>query len=365
MLWNARRAKNDEFYTQYADIEREIGAYLEYDSDAFRGKTVLLPCDVPGKSNFTNYFALNFGRLGLKRLVSTSLSNKTDPGTLSKDPTLFGFEPEQERIVTSFPQGQIWEMEKPLADGAGLEAIDFSSGNLLGSGDFRSGELAELRNQADFVITNPPFSLFREFLDWLISGDVKFSIIGNMNAITYKEVFPLFKANKLWLGATGNDRDMVFEVPDGTPIATSDREKAAQLGYVGNFTRLGNSCWFTSIEHGVRHSFLELRTQEENLIDHQVVRRVGYREYDNYRAIDVPRTSAIPSDYRGIMGVPITFLVKYNPDQFEILGSQRWAKSPDLEEIYCGEKSAQTDMRTMVDGRETYDRIFIRNKAFC
>lgn len=179
-----------------------------------------------------------------------------------------------------------------------------------------------MRNEADFIITNPPFSLFREFLKWIMDGGKQFSVIGNMNAITYKEVFPLIKNNRVWLGGTGFVSDMVFAVPEGAKIKDSDRQKAARLGYIGNYTRLGNSCWYTNIEHGKRHQPLSLMTMADNIkfSRHNDIRGKEYQKYDNYDAIEVPYTDAIPSDYDGIMGVPISFLDKYCPEQFNITG---------------------------------------------
>lgn len=193
---------------------------------------------------------------------------------------------------------------------------------LEGDGDFRSPEVTKLRDEADIVITNPPFSLFREFLAWVMTGSKQFSMIGSMNAIGYKEVFPLLKDNKAWLRATGNGRDMVFGVPKGAVVAEKDRQKAARLGYKGDYTRLGNSCWFTNIEHGRRHEPLPLMTMADNLrfSRHKDLREHGYQHYDNYDAIEVSYTDAIPSDYDGVMGVPISFLDKYCPEQFKIVG---------------------------------------------
>ena len=186
-----------------------------------------------------------------------------------------------------------------------------------------------LRNEADIIITNPPFSLFREFLAWIMETEKQFSIIGNMNAITYKEVFPLIKDNKMWLGATGNGKDMVFAVPEGAVVNEKDREKAARLGYVGNYTRLGNSCWYTNIEHGRRHQPLPLMTMEENIkfSKHKEIRERGYQQYDNYEAIEVPFTDAIPYDYKDVMGVPISFLDKYCPEQFEIVNANDYRRT--------------------------------------
>ena len=232
---------------------------------------------------------------------------------------------------------------------------------LNGDGDFRSNECVELLKQSDIVVTNPPFSLFREYIKQLFDYNKKFVIIGNMNAITYKEVFPIIKDNKLWLGATGNGSDMVFAVPNGMEIAESDRQKAARLGYVGNYTRLGNSCWFTNLDHGRRHQPLPLMTMEDNLkySKHREIKgKKAYDKYDNYDAIEVPFTNAIPSDYGGVMGVPISFLDKYNPNQFEIIGGSANGQVPD--KIKIGGFSIYNN--PISGGRKIYQRVFIRTR---
>lgn len=323
-LGAAKAAKQDEFYTQWADIEREMNAYLEYDPDAFRDKTVLLPCDDPEWSNFTKYFALHFADFGLKKLISTSYAPNSNAGAAFYSPTLFELEGPAYDAAKSLERGRRFTLTREDITGDGHVDIDDLSWEYLeGDGDFRSREVSELRDEADFVITNPPFSLLRTFVPWLVEGDVRFAIIGNMNAITYREVFPLIKENRLWKGATGNSTDMVFEVPEGMDISEADRLKAERMGYKGNFTRLGNACWFTNIDHGRRHEPLQLMTMAENtkFSRHKEVRGVGYERYDNFEGLEVPFVDAIPSDYEGVMGVPITFLDKYNPDQFEILGS--------------------------------------------
>ncbi|MBG6084402.1 adenine-specific methyltransferase EcoRI family protein [Zhihengliuella flava] len=328
-LTAAKKAKNDEFYTQWADIEREMNAYLEYDPDVFRGKTVLLPCDDPEWSNFAKFFALHFSDYGLKKLISTSYAPNSNPNV--KDvyaPTLFEFDDPKFDETKTRENGKKFVLDANDLNGDGRVDIDDLTWEYLeGDGDFRSPEVTELRDEADFVITNPPFSLFRDFLGWLVEGDVRFSIVGNSNAITYREVFPLIKGNKLWKGATANSTDMVFGVPKGTAVKEADRQKAERMGYASNdeydFTRLGNSCWFTNIEHGRRHEPLQLMTTADNakFSRHKDVRDSNYATYDNFEAIEVPYVDAIPSDHQGIMGVPITFLDKYNPDQFEILGT--------------------------------------------
>ena len=323
-LANAKSAKNDEFYTQYHDIEREVEAYLEYDQDVFRGKTILLPCDDPEWSNFTRYFAQNFERLGLKKLISTSYAyvSKRFKGPIQL--TLFETESPQFDANKTQTHGKIFELTKDITGDGRININDLEWNYLDGDGDFRSKEVSKLRDEADVIITNPPFSLFRDFLDWIVRANKKFLIIGNMNAITYKEIFPLIKDNKVWLGATGFVTDMVFGVPEGTIVKESDKRKAERLGYIGNYTRLGNSCWFTNIDHGRRHQPLQLMTMEDNLkfSRHKDIKgKPYYDHYDNYDAIEVPYTDAIPSDYDGVMGVPISYLDKYCPEQFDIIGT--------------------------------------------
>ena len=338
----AKAAKNDEFYTQWNDIENEMQAYLQYNRNVFRGKTVLLPCDDPGASNFTKYFMKNFDRFGLKKLISTSYAPASNPAITEKGQTLLDFElgedqDEKFNEEDTWHRGRIYVLEQGAdtnADGK-LDKEDAKWDYLEGDGDFRSEEVTKLRDEADIVVTNPPFSLFREFLAWLVEGEVKFAVIGNSNAITYKEVFPLIKENHLWLGATGNTTDMVFRVPQGAAVKESDKAKAARLGYLSTetatYTRLGNSCWFTNIQHGRRHESLVLMTMEDNLIyGSKRVREIAYAKYENYDAIEVPETKGIPSDYNGIMGVPISFLDKYNPDQFEIIKFRHGDDGKDL-----------------------------------
>ena len=319
----------------------------------FRGKTVLLPCDDPEWSNFTRYFAAKFDELGLKKLISTSYAPESKRYGTAYQPSLFEqgapqFDPNKTNI-----KGKIFVLDKDMSGDGRINIDDLEWTYMEGDGDFRSAEVTRLRDEADFIITNPPFSMFREFLAWIMEGEKRFAVIGNMNAITYKEVFPLIKANKIWLGATGNGNDMVFGVPEGTKVDDKDRQKAARLGYVGNYTRLGNSCWFTSIEHGRRHEPIPLMTMADNVrySKHKEIRDKGYEHYDNYDAIEVPFTEAIPSDYDGVMGVPISFLFKYCPEQFEILGCNRGINQ-DPDGIY-GRSS-------YIHGNEVFKRLFIR-----
>jgi hypothetical protein len=325
-LTSAKNAKNDEFYTQWADIEREMNAYLEFDPNVFRGKVILLPCDDPEWSNFAKYFALHFADFGLGKLISTSFAADSKPSNLTYQPTLFEAQDPKYDVNKTRAKGKKFVLERKDINRDGVVNIeDLQWEYLEGDGDFQSDEVTALRNEADFVVTNPPFSLARKFVGWLTEGNVKFSIVGNNFATTYKEVFPLIQRNQMWKGATANSSDMVFGVPKGTPVKSSDKLKAQQLGYPAtdehDFTRLGNSCWFTNIDHGRRHEPLQLMTMAENLrySRHKEIKALGYRKYDNFDAIEVPFVDAIPSDYDGMMGVPVTFLDKYNPDQFEIL----------------------------------------------
>lgn len=316
-LGAAKAAKNDEFYTQYADIQKEINAYLEYNPDTFRDKTVLLPCDDPEWSNFTRFFAQNFERLGLKRLISTSYAVESKKYK-DYEPTLFEtesplFDADKTRI-----KGKIFELTRDTNGSGRIDIDDLEWHYLDGDGDFRSPEVCALRDQADIIVTNPPFSLFREFLAWCAGRNKLFLIIGNMNAVSYKEVFPLIKANKLWYGPSISSGDREFMVPDSYPVEASgwrvdDKGK--------KYIRVKGVRWFTNLEHGRRHEPMKLMSMKDNLRfgKHKDLIEKGYLNYDNYDAMDVPYADAIPSDYEGVMGVPITFLDKYCPEQFEIV----------------------------------------------
>ena len=321
-LTKAKAAKNDEFYTQFYDIETEMEAYLDYNRDVFRGKTVLLPCDDPEWSNFTRYFAQNFEALGLKKLISTSFAPESKTYKCGYQLSLFETEsPKFDKDKTK-THGKIFVLTEDTTGDGVINLDDLQWDYLEGDGDVRSEEVTRLRDEADIIVTNPPFSLFREFVAWIMETKKEFVIIGNQNAITYKEIFPLLMHNQIWLGATGFSRDMVFGVPEGTVVKEADKKKAERLGYVGNYTRLGNSCWFTNIEHGRRHQPLRLMTKDENIrfSKHKEIKGRGYTKYDNYDAIEVNYYDAIPSDYDGIMGVSVTYLDKYCPEQFEIVG---------------------------------------------
>ncbi len=359
-LGSARSAKYDEFYTQYGDIEKEMNAYLEFNPKVFKNKTVLLPCDDPEWSNFTKYFAQNFEKLGLKKLISTSYARNSKYVEDLFPPSLFETESSNFDAIKSEMNGRIFTLTRDVNKDTKIDFKDLEWDYLQGDGDFRSSELIQLRNEADIVITNPPFSLFREFLSWIIEGKCDLVILGNMNAVGYKEVFPLIKENKIWLGATRNGvGSMWFEVLHSAPDKTGQKIVDGK-----KYQTVGSSAWFTTLDHGLRHQPLILMTESDNRKFNKTreFKEKGYPKYDNYDAIEVAQVQTIPSDFEGVMGVPITFLSKYNPEQFEILGSRRWAKSKLLESIYCGDKTLETDFSTFVQGRETYDRIFIRHR---
>ena len=380
----ARTAKNDEFYTQWADIEREMNAYLEFDRDVFRGKVILLPCDDPEWSNFAKFFALHFMDFGLKKLISTSFAPDSNPAGAFYEPTLFeAADPRFDAAKTRL-NGKKFVLEQKDINGDGIVNIDDLQWEYLeGNGDFRSPEVTALRDEADMVITNPPFSQFKAFISWLIDGGVKFSAIGSSNAVTYNEIFPLVRCNQVWKGATANNTDMVFRVPIGVEVKDADREKAARMGYpsdeTSTYTRMGNSCWFTNIDHGRRHEALQLMTETDNIkfSKHKELRGIGYQRYDNYDAIEVPFVDAIPADYDGLMGVPITFLDKYNPDQFEIVGTLEssdpknpgrtyWYTAQDQKDAYVRRfgkpGTIPLNMSGVVNDVKVFKRILIRRK---
>jgi hypothetical protein len=326
-LTEARRAKKDEFYTQFGDIEKEINAYIEYNPNVFKGKTILLPCDDPEWSNFTKYFAQNFERFGLKKLISTSYAVESKTYKEGYQLTLFEKDaPQFDRKKTKI-KGKIYTLDHDITGDGKINVDDLEWHYLQGDGDFRSDEVIKLRNEADIIITNPPFSLFRNFLAWIVEANKQFVIIGNMNGITYKEVFPHIKNNKVWLGATNFNKGMYFKVPSDFVYADTYKFEREQNGVQVN--RVPGVCWFTNLDHGRRHQPLPLMTMSENLKFKKEIRgKESYDHYDNYEAIEIPVTKAIPSDYEGIMGVPITFLDKYSPEQFEILGSDAYDGTP-------------------------------------
>lgn len=346
-LSKAKSAKNDEFYTQYADIQKEVNAYLEYNPDVFRGRTILLPCDDPEWSNFTKFFAQNFEEFGLKKLISTSYAPESKK-ILSWQPTLFETENPNYDADKSKTQGKIFVLDHDTNANGTIDIDDLEWSYLQGDGDFRSAEVKALRDEADIIITNPPFSLFREFMAWIMEAEKQFVIIGNINAVTYKEVFPLIKDNKLWIGATmtGTGQHW-FKIPDWYNNGLIKTIEGVR------YATIGGACWFTNLDHGRRHQPIQLMSMEDNLkfSKHKEIKEKGYQKYDNYDAIEVSFTDAIPSDYEGMMGVPISFLDKYCPEQFEIIG------------VFNHGKDGPWDFATAtVDGVEKYKRLAIRKK---
>lgn len=357
----AQRVKNDEFYTQFNDIAAEITAYYEYNHDVFRNKIILMPCDDPERSNFVKFFATNFKRYGIKALISTSYAKS---GT-NKLTDIAKNSPYYDASKHN-THGKLFVMTGDMNNDGLIDSDDVSFQKYLeGDGDFRSAEVTKLRDEADIVVTNPPFSLFREFLKWIIDGKKQFIILGNKNAIGYKESFSLIKENKMWLGTTSPKE---FITPSGSTKKIS-----------------GLTRWFTNLDHGIRHEEMLLDTMANNLHFNKSLKKKltkygssnHYPKYDNYDAIEIPIVKCIPSDYKGIMGVPISFLDKYNPEQFEIVG-----KTSDLElsKTYSffqmpssakikQYKNDNTNWRAqnayfVVEGKPVscYMRIFIRNK---
>ena len=351
-LGHAKAAKNDEFYTQLPDIEHEMQAYVDWNPDVFRDQVILMPCDDPEWSNFTRYFALNFQLFGIRKLISTSYAPDAKAAKYGVQASLFPIEEDDPKFDRTKWQthGRIFILDRDVNGDNRIDIDDLQWEYLDGDGDFRSKEITRLRDEADIIITNPPFSLFRDFLKWIVDGGKQFSIIGNMNAITYKEVFPLLKDNKIWLGNGFTDGNAFF----ATPNAQKYGEGVLQDDGLVKFR---NCCWFTNIELGKRHEPLPLMTMADNLkfSRHKELRgKKEYQRYDNYDAIEVPYTDAIPSDYTGIMGVPISFLDKYCPEQFKIVGiTKTWfggANKIYPEQIQVSKNGKESRVTKLNDG---------------
>ena len=379
-LTAARTAKKDEFYTRYVDIQKEVEAYLEFDEDTFRNKVVYCNCDDPFESNFFKYFAANFNRLGLKKLITTSYDGSPIAGVQLTFDDYFNGNGKREK-----PKSISVEIEEVTdLDGDGAAGIDdvklflernpHTHTSLMQGGDFRSAECVELLKQADIVVTNPPFSLFKEYVTLLVKHLKKFLIIGNTNAITYKEIFPLIKENRLWLGCTNFNVGMFFEVPDDwEKFHHIDEETGKKIA------RVSTSCWYTNLDHGRRHQPLKLMTMADNLkFSKNLKGKAAYERYDNYDAIEVGRYKEIPSDYDGVMGVPVTFLDKYNPDQFEIVGTlessdpdnpyrTRWYSAQDQKDAFFRRFGKQgtipLNMSGVINDVKVFKRILIRHRT--
>lgn len=342
-LNKASVAKKDEFYTQLTDIEKEMRYYRDY----FRGKTVLCNCDDPYESNFFKYFAMNFNSLGLKKLIATCYV--TSPFMYTQL-SLFGDDESGDTRDDAKPyKVEITEVSDENGDGridlADVEYLLRNKKNMLslleGDGDFRSAECISLLKQCDVVVTNPPFSLFREYVAQLMEYSKDFIIIGNQNAITYKEIFPLFMQNKIWYGASIHSHGRDFRVPDNYPLQAYEF-RTDENGY--RYINVKGVRWFTNIDYKERH---------DPLILYRNYTPEDYPKYDNYDAIEVSKTTDIPVDYDGIMGVPISFMDKYSPEQFEIIGLDR----------YTVPKEYLVGGRVAIDGKPRYARILIRKRA--
>lgn len=325
LLNQAKRAKKDEFYTQLSDISNELKHYRKH----FRDKVVYCNCDDPRVSNFFQYFALNFEKLGLKKLITTCYKNQ--------EMDLFSQNDSEQAIYLEY-KGDKNGNNIPDADEIGTIP-------LKGDGDFRSKEGIELLTQADIVVTNPPFSLFREYISQLIEHDKKFIIVGHQNALTYKEIFPLIKEDKLWLGYgfKGGAGHFINEHYEDYATATDRKE---------GMIRVSGVVWFTNLDISKRH---------EDIILYKDFSSEEYPKYDNYNAIEVAKTKEIPKDYKEIMGVPITFMNKYNPEQFEIIGATESEGKGFSNGIWKEESNVA---QAMINGKRVYKRIFIRNKNY-
>lgn len=329
-LQQARKAKSDEFYTRLADIEKELKHYRQH----FKDKVVLCNCDDPRVSNFFHFFSYNFEKLGLKKLITTCYK--------SQNMDLFSRHDDEAAIYLEY-EGDKNNNKIPDPEEIGIQ-------HLQGDGDFRSPECIELLKQADIVVTNPPFSLFREYVGQLIEHQKKFLVVGTWNAITYRDIFKLIQSDNLWIGVNSNRNFSGFIVPEHYPLHGTE----ARLDEHGNrVVSSNNTCWFTNLENAKRHEDLPLfRTFDPE----------EHPEYDNYHAIEVNQVVNIPVDYEGVMGVPITFLNKYNPDQFEIVGSDADVKEGLLPELVKSSWDGKID-RAYLNGKRMYARLFIRRKA--
>lgn len=374
-LTNAKKAKNDEFYTQYGDIQKEIQAYLDYDANVFRGKTVYCNCDDPFESNFFRYFVLNFNKLGLKRLITTSYKPSPVANTqlqlFGDDKTLMKVKGRPKITANKLIINEVRDIDEDgefnLKDVAKqLKANKHNEWTPLeGDGDFRSDECVKLLKQSDIVITNPPFSLFREYVKQLFDYNKKFVIIGNKSAVTHKEIFPLFRDNKMWVGTTSYNKDMLFIAPLNTNF--SNKPKTAIREVKGVTYLRSPSVWFTNLDHGRRHQPLPLMTMEDNLkfSKHKEIKdKKEYFRYEDHDAIEVNYYDAIPSDYKGVMGVAVSFLDKYNPEQFQVLECHE--PCIDVKKLKQISVFQEYKSRQKLYGgklcQKTYHRIFIRHK---
>ncbi|PIZ64708.1 DNA methyltransferase [Candidatus Roizmanbacteria bacterium CG_4_9_14_0_2_um_filter_39_13] len=390
-LTNAKREKNDEFYTQYSDIQKEIEAYLEYDPDTFKDKVIYCNCDDPFESNFFRYFVLNFKRLGLKQLITTSYKPSpvanTQLALFGDDKTLKPIKGRPKITANKFIINDVGDMDGDGAFNLQDIAMQLKANKnnewapLDGDGDFRSQECIELLQQSDIVVTNPPFSLFREYITQLFAHKKQFLIIGNLNAITYKEIFPMIKGNKVWLGnnARVNGGAMFYEIPEAIANLDQVREiKTNEQGKKIYITRVQGVRWFTNLDHGRLYQPIPLMTEADVI---KFSTNKLFVHYDNYDAVEISLVKNIPKDYNGVMGVPISFLDKYSPKQFEILGTSdnglvddKYKKTPGLTKKFVDDYYKDGGTGAYKEGNPTagyyennvakmaYKRIFIKHR---
>lgn len=381
-LAKAKKQKNDEFYTQYIDIEKEINSYLDYNPDVFKGKTILLPCDDPEWSNFTKYFAQNFERFGIKKLISTSFAQESKNIQSSYQPTLFETEAPQFDKDKTKTKGKIFTLTHDTTGDGKIDVNDLEWDYLEGTGDFRSNEVKKLRDESDIIITNPPFSLFREFFKWIIDADKQFLVIGNMNTVKYKEVFPYIQENKVWLGNNYkvNGGAMFYEIPEDVANLDQVKEiKTSDSGEKKYITRVPNVRWFTNLPHGRLHQPIQLMSMDDNLrYNKKIADKNPYRKYDNYDAIEVPYVDAIPKEYDGVMGVPISILDKHCAEQFEIVGlsmkygfglesNKQYDSYKEIKQdgSYTGSSGRKTNGNPMFEGKHEKNNYYIDSDGNC
>ena len=373
-LHHAKDAKNDEFYTQLSDIELEMKHYREH----FKGKTVFCNCDDPYESNFFKYFAMNFNFLGLKKLIATCyVSSPVMYTQLSLFEGMeYSFEGKTDKKKQPY-KVEITEVEDFTGNGAidldDIQTLMKSKKNtcsiLKGDGDFRSEECIELLRESDIVVTNPPFSMFREFLSLLVKHKKSFIILGNLNAVTYKEVFPLLKENKMWLGNRSLNKDMYFYVPkERQEWLLANKKEGSAYKIINGVVmgRLASACWYTNLDLSKRH---------EKIILYKTYSPDEYPHYDNYDAINIDKVDQITIDYDGVMGVPITFMDKYNPEQFEIIELSRYLETRGMSKAFVEQYYKEGNKGSIHEGHPDlcyydkngktvvpYMRILIRRK---
>jgi hypothetical protein len=340
-LNKARNVKNDEFYTPLNIIEEEIEAYYEYDKNVFKEKVVYLNCDNPYESNFFKYFVLNFNRFGLKQLIATNYGGDLVAGTLNplfdnlnKINTAY-------KVIINEVINNTYNLDDLLNNSKNTINI-LQGDDVYPAGDFRSKECIELLQKSDIIVTNPPFSLFREFINLLITHNKKFIVLGFNASLTYKNIFRYFKENKLWVGVNKTEIKE-YIIPTNT-------------GYAN--IKMGNTLWFTNLKHSNLPKKMELKSMKENL-EHSLKYPDLYKEYDNFYAIEVPSVKLIPNDYNGVLGVPFTILYKYNPEQFEILSPERFVDELGYSFL---KKPGKQHNECKVNGRNVFRRIFIKLK---